>query len=126
MTVGQSNRASLLRVQSLSLAEINRVLTEIGIRLDQAAAVGQNPTMHGRRITNVGTGAALDDAATVGQYKGDQVTGKLLGVNAAGKYETKDLSDYIATPDDLITTDDGDGSVTIRSTWYRRFMMMGV
>ena len=124
MSVGTKNRNRLYKIYQVSVGEINRVLTEIQLDMSQATGIGQNADLHGSQIKNVGSGSESNDAATVSQHRGTLVTGKLIGYNAAGHYETKDLVDYI-TGKGIVVIDDGDGSVTIQPCHARHFMFLG-
>ena len=51
-----NTRRRQYRIGRVSIAEINRVLQDIGLRLDQVDAVGQDPDVKGRVLRNLASG----------------------------------------------------------------------
>jgi len=54
-------KARHYRIAKLDLNEINRVLQDIGLRLDRYGAIAQNPDFKGRRIINLRAGTFGSD-----------------------------------------------------------------
>ena len=51
-----NTRRRQYRIGQVSISEINRVLQDIGLRLDQVDAVGQDPDVKGRLLRNLNSG----------------------------------------------------------------------
>jgi hypothetical protein len=51
-----NTRRRQYRIGSISISEINRVLQDIGLRLDQVDAIGQDPDIKGRILRNLSSG----------------------------------------------------------------------
>jgi len=51
-----NTRRRQYRIGQVSLSEINRVLQDIGLRLDQVDAIGQDPDIKGRILRNLSSG----------------------------------------------------------------------
>ncbi|KKN75081.1 hypothetical protein LCGC14_0384550 [marine sediment metagenome] len=65
-------RRQQYKLSGLSLAELNKVLTNIGIRLDQLSAIGQDVDMKGRWLRNVrvsATAIALGNPLVNGTWR---------------------------------------------------------
>ena len=62
-----STRKRVYNLTRLDIPSLNRLLLDIGARLDSAEAVGQNPDGHGKTIKNLGSGANSRDSLQFGQ-----------------------------------------------------------
>lgn len=82
MTTSLKLKKNNYRVSALDLTDINRVLQQIGQRLDQVDQIDQNHDAKGKKIVNVGNGVNDSDAATYGQIS----TGVSAGINARATY----------------------------------------
>ena len=51
-----NTRRRQYRIGQVSISEINRVLQDIGLRLDQVDAIGQDPDVKGRILRNLKSG----------------------------------------------------------------------
>jgi len=81
----------------LTLQEVNSLFTEIGLRLNQLDAIGQNPEMKGRRVVNLKAGVKPGDAVRVDQAF---LLSELASV-------------IIGTTNRIEITDNGDETITI-------------
>jgi len=103
-----SKKRQAYQITTLSLADINRVLSQIALRLDQAEGVSGNPDVHGRKIVRVGLGTKSTDALRKGQL-GILVEGDNQGIT--GSYDdatgTLTLSIQIRTSYGLSVTANG-------------------
>jgi len=110
-------RRDCYRLSRLDLGLLNQTLQRISLRLDQLDAIGQNPDVRGRRIVNLALAINSADAARYSQIagvSGDFQASRLVGTDAAGALvSVADLTAYVKGGNDILATDNGDGTVTI-------------
>lgn len=78
-----TTRRRQYRIGQMTLAEINRVLQDVGLRMDQVDAVAQNPDIKGRKIINLNNGVRGSDAIRL-----DQISSLMNGILQDNSYIT--------------------------------------
>ena len=66
-TMTTTTRKRVYNLTRLDLPSLNRLLIDIGARLDSAEAIGQNPNGHGKTIKNLGPGINNSDSIQFNQ-----------------------------------------------------------
>jgi len=117
-----TTKARHYRIAGLSINEINRVLQDIGLRLDQAGAIAQNPDFKGRRIVNIrralnpDDGVRKDQAVMVSDIAGLLLAGTAIEVSYNSTTLTWTVS--VKIKDDNGLASDGNGIYVKRKADY--------
>lgn len=91
--VSTKTRRDNYRIASFDLNSVNTVLTQIGLRLDQIDAIGQNPDIKGRRLVNVAPAVEPSDAIRFDQLTLDVFTTDDLPEGLTNLYFTDERVD---------------------------------